>query len=1700
MTTEVLALTVYEIISEVFLKNPDTNQKCFRVKNLQPDEVRSLISIWREKSQMSNLANVQLIVAEDLDGSIPKEHVAGDGLSITYYRNNNLNGLVYLETRVQSDEQGLQNLFTLRDINFLDHSFDEYSGKFGSVIRMMISKSWETITKSKTQPPSLLLERTTKLIGLIHPDIVPLPVRKLLKFTQELCSEWNTYKEPINSDTADQLIGTCLWRLDLFPDIKWRVGDNDSKIKRRLELNFNHSELTSSGVELLVEDLQKLVINTAFVGAQGESIPESDRIKFRELCTSYILKPESNTQKKIPYYIFEQLFKRDTTGLKLGDKVYAEIESNHPSHLNTLKQSDVVPGLNSRSQLDAERFLGLCCFGEQKLIADLVSNKTRKAVERLATPAKKTFFNPAVELVSIYQRLINQDDQLKPAKIEILSNYQDGSSNASYGLFAFLFGPTLTAISDALTDVPGGCELVLPTFITSQQLVPELENDEESSEADEDQEPINWEPIPIGFRIKDCNGKVLEEFDSTEWHAEHIQYFALMWLLVSAPDSPAWETIGELSLNETLEDGDWISAFTQRLLPLNKITPTENSVHNGADPKLDYLLNLRKSLRDNLSKDGLAVEHIHSFIDEWERILTSIRTDYIPEGSRSSTLQAFLGNDTLIVRAQDRRLMLPLQPIRLRWIASYLDKCTKLAISCLQGNASFATGDGEQYLTWLEALTPHESPPTTTGLAGEILFARSELSWFEDFAPLRRVSSDVSIDNSALDSIAARITSYLEAHPYKREGLSLLTILPPSDDMVAELIYKISRGSLSNLRVSITVAAPRSRWESITKSIEKLPAEERGSHKGLFFPARDLAFIDYELGDNLPELLTDKLYDIALVTHILQEHITSQTNTEPPIERKGRFHPLFDRPVRLDPSNDGGSISIAMRPRDPDLILETWGTIVVRSERCRPVSPSQPENTDFVELRVNFQDSARIFHILHSSSHWVITLERHISREQIESVEAGAPDILSMETGIGGNGLNTIIVSSRSGRTLIESRLSRKLHRLIPDIEDTEVANDIVKYLAQRVYEETRHLSPHLALKAMGVARVTEEILGLSVARRVAEQLFPVELRDGISVWISLDEHSEWLSGFQVRADMARITFRRTESETLEIDILVLEGKLRQLFDPHGIVQVKRTCEFFTAILENIDKEGCTKIDAELWRERVLSAVESVAKEAILSVSTSSSNTNSTSESIPNDIRQLFREGRYTLNRINGLYSSCLWDTIEGDISTEEKDGVLIVKTTRSLILELISRPDNFNSPKTKLEDPTNTEATPFHTPTEDIHHSINPTLIKTRSKTEDIGDSTTISQGSLLKTPSSRQRMDEPALRRIYNEILACFSAYNINVIAASSSETPYIEGPASILFKVRAAPGVDPKKLFEKSQALKLKLELEQEQNITFDIDKGFVTIDVPKAAELRYFVDAADLWKSWTVEKDALSTPIGEDQFGEVVSINFSSANSPHLLVAGTTGSGKSEALNAILFGLTKFFGPSELRLLLVDPKGTEMLAFEGCDYLHSQIGWEDSDAIVLLKEAVEEMQRRYTLFRNFGCRSLGEFNSKAPSSERLPWWLVVLDEYADLTHDPQAKKEIEQELKRLAQKARAAGIHLIIATQKPSAEVISTNLRSNLPAQLALRVKSGTESRVVLDESGAENLNGKGDALLKADGKLRRVQCAYVGKDDQVLRKS
>lgn len=1707
MSAFVIANTAFNIIYSAFTRNFGSLHQCFRIKNLQDDEICELVRLWDLQVPGSSMKDVRLVVARDeaLENKLPSSHIAAPGYSITYYRNHNDAGLVYLESKVQSDEQGLQNLFTLRDSNFLDGSFDEYSGVEGGIPELMLKSAWKELAGNTIKVPSLLRERVLQVINLVHLGIEPVPVRRYAVFVSEVCRQWIDEKGPKDDVGADRIIGNCLSRLEMFPDVSWRQGVSEARVKRRLELNLRHAELNSGGSEIDPEDIVRLADKAQFNGEKGEKIGTKLREHYADLCKKYAIAPNDVLRSAIPYTIFEQLFQRDSAGLKLGDRIRVEIDGADPSRISEFDQSDLVQGLNSKLQADAERLLSLSPPEGFKPLIELLSSRTRKTVERVAAPPATRFVNPIIELVRIARELQVLGDGIRLGKIHIACADNDARASATRGLFSFVYGPTLRALIDETRDVPGACELSVESCLTEQCPVPDLvEETDGDIENDQGITPVSWPPLILSISIMDDHGKLIESHDKVEWAPDNIHYLALFWLMVAAEDAPGWSSIGGLKLHDS---EDWLGAFVQRDKSLQFIESSNSSLGHGVDQVADDFIFLRNELRHALRSSGLSIDALNDFTDAWQRLIETVRADYIPDGTRPQVLEAVLDTDMLSFDGEDRRIMLPTQPMRMRWLASYLQRCLKLASSCMTGATSFSVADGYQYLEWLESLSPHECPPTAMGKSGEILHARTEVAWFEEFAPLLKVSADVSVDLYALKSIAARILDYLEAHPFKCDGLSLLLLLPSSDIVPAQLIELITK-SYPDVRLSLTVAAPKSRWEKIARLVELLPNEERKTGGGRLFPARDLAFIEFDVGVDLSSALDGHSFDISIVTHVLQESVVSQQNTEPPAEgRAGAFDPVLDRPIRLESAGSGGAISIVMRPRAPDLALETWGTLVVRANRSCPVSPSQPENIDFVELRVNFQDSARVFRSLHESSHWVITLERHISREQIESVEAGAPDVLSVETGIGSNGLSTLIVSSHSGRELIEARLVRKLRKLIPGGVQGAEDNKLLVELAKRVYEETRKLSPHLALQAMGVARVTEEILGLCIARRFADEEFPANVSDGLLAWISLDEHTTWFGGAaNIRADMCRVIIERNPDGILDLDILVLEGKFRQNYDSHGVAQVSKTKDFLAKILANEAASGNENVDADMWRERFLSAIESVASDALKIVQNGEFSVQEGSRIIPADIRQLFRTGKYRISSMNGLYSICLWENFQSEVYREVKDTVSVTRSSRAHIIELIGRPslsvDVRAFEKTPGADAVvaNSSAEPRFASNEDLAEA--PEVSDTPSGRH---ESIAVDEMQVGKKDTSEVKgvigiksgMSQVELVAMYDEVLSCFASHNVAVLAADASDNPIVEGPASILFKVRVASGVDPRKIFEKSQALKLKLELEQDQSITFDIDKGCVTIDVPKKPEHRYYVNAEDLWMHWGRPDNELVVPLGEDRYGELVTVNFSSSNSPHLLVAGTTGSGKSEALNTMLYGLVHFYKPSELKLLLVDPKGTELIPFERAAHLIGSIGWDDADALVLLKNAVEEMQQRYVKFKQKSCRSLAEFNSKSEAHERLPWWLVVLDEYADLTHDPQSKKEIEQELKRLAQKARAAGIHVIIATQKPSADIISTNLRSNLPSQLALRVKSGIESRVVLDEAGAENLNGRGDALLKADGKVRRVQCAKVAAGLELL---
>ncbi|HEV1998446.1 MAG TPA: DNA translocase FtsK, partial [Candidatus Dormibacteraeota bacterium] len=273
-----------------------------------------------------------------------------------------------------------------------------------------------------------------------------------------------------------------------------------------------------------------------------------------------------------------------------------------------------------------------------------------------------------------------------------------------------------------------------------------------------------------------------------------------------------------------------------------------------------------------------------------------------------------------------------------------------------------------------------------------------------------------------------------------------------------------------------------------------------------------------------------------------------------------------------------------------------------------------------------------------------------------------------------------------------------------------------------------------------------------------------------------------------------------------------------------------------------------------------------------------------------------------------------------------------------------------------------------------------------------------------------------------------------------------------------------------------------------------KSAVGVEVPNKASMLVTLREIIQSPAFQAGTQLLPLPIGTDVSGQAIAGDLT--RMPHLLIAGATGSGKSVCVNALLAGFLLKHTPDQLRLVLIDPKRVEMSMYKELPHLLVPVVTESDHAVAALRWAVTEMENRYKLFASHAVRNIAGFNAKAPEVglEPVPYIVVIIDELADLMMV--SGNEVEELICRIAQLARAVGIHLVVATQRPSADIITGLIKANIPSRIAFAVSSGIDSRVVLDEMGAEKLLGRGDMLyLPVDaGKPTRIQGVMVSDSE------
>ncbi|HHO46913.1 MAG TPA: DNA translocase FtsK [Desulfobacteraceae bacterium] len=322
------------------------------------------------------------------------------------------------------------------------------------------------------------------------------------------------------------------------------------------------------------------------------------------------------------------------------------------------------------------------------------------------------------------------------------------------------------------------------------------------------------------------------------------------------------------------------------------------------------------------------------------------------------------------------------------------------------------------------------------------------------------------------------------------------------------------------------------------------------------------------------------------------------------------------------------------------------------------------------------------------------------------------------------------------------------------------------------------------------------------------------------------------------------------------------------------------------------------------------------------------------------------------------------------------------------------------------------------------------------------------------------------------------------------SGEVTGISPGPVVTTYEYAPAPGVKINKIVSLADDLAMALKADRVRIVGSVPGKAALGIEIPNPKRKTVYLRDILMTEQYRDAKSRLSLALGLDVVGRPVVADITKM--PHLLIAGATGAGKSVAINAFIASILFKATPLEVRLLMIDPKRIELSVYENIPHLLHPVVVEPKMASRALMWAVKEMERRYRLLEEKRVKSFDSYNDQAEAEERLPCIVIIVDELADLMMV--ASKDVESSIARLAQMARAAGMHLILATQRPSVDVLTGLIKANFPTRISFKVSSKVDSRTILDQGGADHLLGDGDMLFSPPGaaKLKRIHGAYIAE--------
>ncbi|CAG5087783.1 DNA translocase (Stage III sporulation protein E) [Thermobacillus xylanilyticus] len=1066
-------------------------------------------------------------------------------------------------------------------------------------------------------------------------------------------------------------------------------------------------------------------------------------------------------------------------------------------------------------------------------------------------------------------------------------------------------------------------------------------------------------------------------------------------------------------------------------------------------------------------------------------------------------------NDT--VGFVQTRILTLLNPIRLLSYAQRLKRVQHELnswISRLHAGQSLLD-DMNAYLQQLQYDMSRLSPNyfKVVGTHDKYLIEQQEVMGEGIFTTNDASSSEEQVIQAFVDEFESAVKSYLEVYPYAKDCLDIVILYCPNATFPMRAIEKaLNVEGVQKLKV---IVHSENRGATIFETLNAWISQNEHLSKRIgSFPKVDVQVIAEQDINKLMNVMNQHLQDAdigILINYFGQSsHVHYQFERVEVKNTEDWFKPIYREPVRKDNA-----------VKRINLVSEELPVVMQRFYQLQYVLHSNGAISEDEHMLVrnvisiNTLSDESLLNFMHERFVWSLFIDRYLDKPLLRHVSSKA-QIIKYKSSAGQNkSFKTILSSSKYVRKLTQDqadheyfdRLYRKYCKLLK--------NDLIdRNIIIQAVEKVKEISGAIVLKAIGPGKFAHELIAVYLSTQARPAM------DGELVIWSVCDELPWFNGSNRRPDLVRTSIRKVDDRiSLNFELIELKFISDTIFEKErydAIKQIKAGLELYRSrflfnenpssgelwrkemINHFIECGTYSPQDAMLLREMQGISLESVDVTLTGSIDTFVYTSNLLELNIMEGHQNGYKQDILDNQYINHIYNRYFILNKLGAVAEQEIPvyGVDFVELSE-FIADKLGEGEVESEKEVKQDEQINmadavSSIQHLEAERDEAFHQIKYARLEAASGSENSVRTTEPTvvhekgfpeQLALVGIPSAEAQVQEdiqPLVQRYQSKLRSRLNEIGIPIKILDS-----IVGVSVIRLIIELTGNTSFSSIKSRAEDIQMWLELSYTPQIV--IRAGKVNIDInrenPEVVYFERFMEKVREQIPADAIKGKLVAPLGIGQLGEIIKMDFSSPETPHLLIGGRSGSGKSVTINSIILSMMCLYSPKEVQFIFIDPKRVEFIAFKNLVHTQSVIT-DIEEAVEQLDRLVEEMERRYELMAVEGATSLDQYIEVG--GVEMPRLVVVFDEFADfMSQDKKQGSRVENSIMRLGQKARAAGIHLLICTQSPKADIISTNIRNNLGARLALRAADQTASRIILDDDGAERLGGKGDFLAKID---------------------